>query len=202
METMRSRVCIALLVVAGVTGCFGRAVRYDGQLPEPRATPRAALAPPEFPGLAGDTEDRLISFIRWRNRRIDADQARRIAVSLASASAAARINHRLLACLVAVESSFDPKARSRTGAAGLGQLLPSTARELGVADPHDVDQNLQGTATYLNRMLAAWEGREDLALASYLEGLGTIKKQVAAGKSLTPAQILFVRRIQGLYDRI
>ncbi|MBM3268448.1 MAG: lytic transglycosylase domain-containing protein [Candidatus Sericytochromatia bacterium] len=203
---MRTRVLALALTLLATTGCFGRAARYDpadpapeGQIVAPRELPGEAIAPPVLPA---ELEERLVRFIRWRNRRLSPEQARHIAVALATASAAQRLDHRLLACLVAVESSFDPRARSRTGAAGLGQLLPSTARELGVSDPHDVDQNLQGTALYLQRMLAAWDGREDLALASYFEGLGTIRKQVAAGKPLTPAQILFVQRVTGLYDRI
>ncbi|MBM3273805.1 MAG: transglycosylase SLT domain-containing protein, partial [Candidatus Sericytochromatia bacterium] len=186
--------------------------RYEGdEALRPLPAVRESVAPPQpriatvVPERQADIEQRLVSFIRWRNRRLNADGAHHIAVSLLKASAERGVDERLLACLVAVESSFDTRAVSRTGAAGLGQLLPSTARELGISDPHDVDQNLRGTATYLGRMLDSWSGRDDrteLALVSYLEGLGTVRKQVQAGKPLTPQQILFVNRVTGLYERI
>lgn len=195
-----------LAAMLAATGCFGRMADYDADqdAPRPPAAPPAVriTPPPAARPLPGDIEQRLVGFIRWRNRRLDEDKARTIAVSLLTASAASRVDERLMACLVAVESSFDPQARSRTGAQGLGQLLPGTAQELGVADSHDIDQNLRATATYMARMLAAWDGRSDLALVSYLEGLSAVKKQVAAGRPLTPAQILFVQRVMGLYERI
>jgi len=193
--------CLALALL--LSGCFGRIARYDGDEPAPLPPPPrvVATAPPRTPPPA-DIEQRLVGFIRWRNRRLDSGQAREIATSLLGASAQAGVDERLLACLVAVESSFDTRAVSRTGATGLGQLLPSTARELGVTDPRDVDQNLRGTATYLARMLQACEGRTDLALVSYTAGLGKVRKQLAAGKPLEPQQILFVERVMGLYSRI
>lgn len=195
-----------LAVLLAATGCFGRLADYDPAQDSadiPQAPPAVPVTPPPSAHhTPADIEQRLVDFIRWRNRRLSADQARSIAVSLLTASAISRVDERLIACLVAVESSFDPGARSRTGALGLGQLLPSTARELGVTDPHDVDQNLRATASYLSRMLSAWGGRSDLALVSYLEGLGRVKKQVADGKSLSPQQVLFVQRVLGLYDRI
>ncbi len=188
------------------TGCFGRLADYDPDQDGPGfpvAPPAVRISPPPAArATPADIERRLVGFIRWRNRRIDADKARTIAVSLLSASAVHRVDERLIACLVAVESSFDPQARSRSGAQGLGQLLPTTAQELGVTDPHDIDQNLRATATYMGRMLAAWDGRNDLALLSYLEGLGAMKKQIAAGRPLSPSQILYVQRVMGLYDRI
>lgn len=197
--------CMTALLLA-LSGCFGRLAAYDpaqdGPAGWPPAPPAVRRIPPPAPPAARDIEQRLVEFIRWRNRRLDGEQARAIAVALLSASAAQQVDERLVACLVAVESSFDPQARSRTGALGLGQLLPDTARELGVRDPHDIDQNLRATATYLARMLAAWEGRADLALVSYLEGLGRVKRQVAEGRPLTPQQSLFVQRVMGLYDKI
>jgi soluble lytic murein transglycosylase-like protein len=212
IEIMRKATVSWLAATLALSGCFGRAVRYDGdETLRPPPAVRESIAPPQprvatvLPERPADIEQRLVSFIRWRNRRLNAEGAHHIAVSLLTASAQRGIDERLLACLIAVESSFETRAVSRTGAAGLGQLLPSTARELGVSDPHDVDQNVRGTATYLGRMLDSWAGRDDrteLALVSYLEGLGTVRKQVSAGRPLTPQQILFVQRVTGLYEKI
>lgn len=76
---------------------------------------------------------------------------------------------RLFLALVHQESGFDPNAISPKGAAGLGQLMPKTAAELGVGDRFDPEQNLDGAARYLTRQLAAF-GNVELALAAYNAG--------------------------------
>ncbi|MEL6310777.1 MAG: lytic transglycosylase domain-containing protein [Pseudomonadota bacterium] len=74
---------------------------------------------------------------------------------------------------IEIESAYDPAARSRVGAIGLGQLMPATAIELGV-DPHDVAQNLDGSARYLAMMLAEF-GDLRLALAAYNAGPDAVR---------------------------
>jgi hypothetical protein len=95
------------------------------------------------------------------------------AAQIRSAAIANGIDPLLLASLVYAESSFDPQAVSRTGAQGLTQLLPGTARDLGVTDSFDVAQNLNGGARYLATQLKEF-GRVDMALAAYNAGPGTV----------------------------
>lgn len=76
--------------------------------------------------------------------------------------------------LVNQESRFKPQARSHKGAIGLAQLMPGTAKQLGV-DPHDPRQNLEGGARYL-RMMYDEFGSWRLALAAYNAGPGAVKK--------------------------
>ncbi|WP_089879797.1 lytic transglycosylase domain-containing protein [Citreimonas salinaria] len=76
--------------------------------------------------------------------------------------------------LVNQESRFDPKALSHKGAIGLAQLMPGTARLLGV-DPHDPHDNLDGGARYL-RMMHDRFGSWQLALAAYNAGPGAVEK--------------------------
>lgn len=76
--------------------------------------------------------------------------------------------------LVQQESGWNPKAKSHKGAIGLAQLMPFTARKLGV-DPHDPAQNLEGGARYLKQMHATF-GSWRLALAAYNAGPGAVKK--------------------------
>ena len=76
--------------------------------------------------------------------------------------------------LVQQESAWKPKARSHKGAIGLAQLMPGTARNLGV-NPHDPRQNLEGGARYLKRMYNKF-GNWKLALAAYNAGPGAVEK--------------------------
>ena len=69
---------------------------------------------------------------------------------------------------IEIESAYNPRARSHVGAIGLGQLMPATAATLGV-DPHDMHQNLDGSARYLLLLLDRF-GSKELALAGYNAG--------------------------------
>jgi soluble lytic murein transglycosylase-like protein len=86
------------------------------------------------------------------------------------------IDPALLKGLVQQESGFDPNARSGAGAVGLTQLMPGTAAALGVTDPTDPAQSLQGGARYLREQLDRFGGDERLALAAYNAGPGAVSK--------------------------
>ena len=77
--------------------------------------------------------------------------------------------------LVRAESNFNPKAVSRKGALGLCQLMPETARKLGVKNPFDVDENLNAGAKLLKELYRKY-GNWKLALAAYNAGEGAVEK--------------------------
>jgi soluble lytic murein transglycosylase-like protein len=81
----------------------------------------------------------------------------------------------LLDALVWTESRYDPLAVSHVGAAGLGQLMPATARELGVSNRFDPMMNIDGAARYLRQMLDRF-GVVHLALAAYNAGPGAVTR--------------------------
>lgn len=74
------------------------------------------------------------------------------------------------------ESRYNPRARSSTGAIGVMQLMPGTARDLGVSNPHDVRQNVAGGAAYLREQLDRFGNNIPLALAAYNAGPGAVRK--------------------------
>jgi len=82
----------------------------------------------------------------------------------------------LVLAVVSVESGFRPDAVSRKGAQGLMQLMPGTARELGVADPLDPAANLDGGTRHLNALLQQYKGDLKRALAAYNAGAGAVKR--------------------------
>ena len=81
----------------------------------------------------------------------------------------------LLSALIWQESRFNPSAISPAGAAGLAQLMPATARDLGVTNRHDPHQSIDGGARYLRRMLDQF-GSIPLALAAYNAGPNAVKR--------------------------
>jgi soluble lytic murein transglycosylase-like protein len=135
-----------------------------------------------------DYVSRYASAVQYFNPRLSSVEAQRLAQSIIYYSVNHGLDPRLIMAVIAVESNFNVNAVSRVGAVGLGQLMPGTANDLGVADPSHPDQNLDGATRllrgHLNRVGAVgstavqpptWE-QIRLALACYNAGAGAVKK--------------------------
>lgn len=96
-----------------------------------------------------------------------------INIYLAEAAQEFDLPFALLRAVAMQESRLDPRARSHAGAIGIMQLMPGTARHLGV-DPHDVRQNIRGGAAYLRGLLDRFDQNVELAVAAYNAGPGAV----------------------------
>ncbi|WP_263418950.1 lytic transglycosylase domain-containing protein [Terriglobus albidus] len=109
-------------------------------------------------------------------RRENALTASELHQLLASAGAAHRVDADLLAAVVRAESNNQPAAVSRAGAQGLMQLMPGTARELGVHNSFHPGENVNGGSAYLDALLTRYHDNMAMALAAYNAGPGAVDR--------------------------
>lgn len=104
------------------------------------------------------------------NNRTDYDEI------IKKAAATYNVPEKLISSIIKQESNFNPAATSSAGASGLMQLMPGTAKYLGVTNSLDPEQNIMGGAKYISQMLSKFDGNIETALAAYNAGPGAVKK--------------------------
>ena len=109
------------------------------------------------------------------------------------------VNEKLVRALIRQESGFNPKVVSKAGATGLMQLMPSTAKGLGVTNAYDAEQNIYGGTKYLKGLLDRFDNNKELALAAYNAGPNAVKKY----KGIPPYAETqnYVKSIMKSYDK-
>jgi len=86
------------------------------------------------------------------------------------------IDEQVISAVIQQESSFNPQAVSSSGAVGLMQLMPATAKSLGVNDPYNAEENIMAGVKYLKQKMDEFGGNLSLGLAAYNAGSGAVRK--------------------------
>ncbi len=189
--------------------------KFTGSIKKPDAAAKPAREPLPSPGTLGETGirmllDRIESSLsgqasapeknsgpssRPRTTRQEIDRL------IKKVAARHNLPARLIRAVALAESGLDPTAESARGAQGLMQLMPETAREMGVEDPFEPLQNLEGGSLYLKRLLTKYGGDLEKALAAYNWGPGRTDRlgisKIPLETSAFIARVMALSRSQG-----
>ena len=108
------------------------------------------------------------------------------------------VDPKLVQAVISAESNWNPNAVSQKGAVGMMQLMPKTARDMGVVNPLNADENIEGGVKYLRYLLNKFRGNLALALAAYNAGPSLVEK--VGGVPSIPETVKYVRQVMNEYS--
>ena len=185
-----------------LTGCVGRRVNYDDKPVKKIENNLQNNLEKPIEKYGSIIYQGYKSFILKVNPKLDHDIAINIANVIKFYAGEYSLDPKLVLALMSRESSFRANAVSSSGAIGLGQLLSSTAKDMGVTDPYNPEENIKATSKYLALLIKKWNGNVTLALASYKIGHGNVTKILKAGKDLPQSTRKYINDIMLAQSKI
>ena len=176
----------------------GKAFKYIGRHGEPSFSDRAPAAGIRYEEVViySCFACNLRSTVDWHNIPL---QLNAFEYAINSSSTKYHVDPALVRAVIHAESAFRPGARSSKGALGLMQLMPDTARDMGVVNAMSPDENIQGGVRYLAWLLEQNRGNTLLATAAYNAGPGAVKRY--NGVPPFEETLTYVQRVKVLHDR-
>lgn len=185
-----------------LTGCVGRRVNYDDKPVKKIENNLQNNLEKPIEKYGSIIYQGYKSFILKVNPKLDHDIAINIANVIKFYAGEYSLDPKLVLALMSRESSFRANAVSSSGAIGLGQLLSSTAKDMGINDPYNPEENIKATSKYLALLIKKWNGNVTLALASYKIGHGNVTKILKAGKDLPQSTRKYINDIMLAQSKI
>jgi soluble lytic murein transglycosylase-like protein len=168
-------------------------------LAEARLEPGSSAIPPPFPledvpVQIRETEKPTDSRCQRQGESNPKTRGQNFDYPISEAAAKYDLDPALIRAVIQVESNRNPEAVSPAGAQGLMQLMPKTAAAMGLNNPFDPAQNIEGGSRYLRQLLNRYQGNRRLALAAYNWGMGNLEKRPEALPKETQHYILKVEK--------
>lgn len=192
-------ILIATIMLFLTTSCVGRKIKYDNN---DRPIKQNTIIDNKSNEIINNQYnknygiyDKYKSFILKVNPKISTYLAVTIANIVDVYAKEYNLDSKLILALISKESSFRPNAVSSSGAVGLGQLLKQTAKDMGIKDPYNPEENIKATTKYLSILIKKWNGNINLALASYKIGHGNVTRLVKAGDELPLSTKKYIKEI-------
>ncbi len=166
--------------------------------------PRPTSVPKDWNMGSNEAAPIYAGFIKSENPKLSNAEAFKISNGILNLSKIYGVDARLVMAIVMAESGFDPKDTSRSGAMGLGQLMPGTAKWMGVNNAYDTNENLYGTVKLIRFHLDDYNKQTGdqfrslvLAIAAYNAGMGAVKRH--GGVPPYKETQNYVRKVIALY---
>jgi soluble lytic murein transglycosylase-like protein len=163
----------------------------------PKEAPVQISEAPASPLAAGRATDQfrkqaavVAGYIANYNKKLAWSDVSAISDAIVQYSNRYGVDYRLLTSIIAVESSFRRDVVSSSGAIGMGQLKPDTAKWLGVLDPYDPVDNIAGTARFLSWLVRKYNGNLESALSAYYQGPGYVDRN-----GITPVCFPYLQKV-------
>ena len=151
-------------------------------------------------GFYIETQSKNVPYCKGLSENTKQERLAQFFPFIATASDLHQIDPNLIQAVMHVESCFNKRAKSPAGAIGLMQLMPGTAREVGVNNIYDPAQNIMGGTRYLSKMMRRFNYDTSLAIAAYNAGPGAVNKY----DGIPPYRETqaYVRRVLAQYEQL